>query len=165
MLLIYSFLIFADLLLIIFRFFFDFYRIYSVKAVIIYPLCQFICIITFIIQRKRCGIKKMCFVTIQNNILLKYPATVAVFYCCFVTIQNNILLKWISASIFAKWCFVTIQNNILLKLNLSRSFLIMCFVTIQNNILLKSTANLCGISTSFVTIQNNILLKCQIRIL
>ena len=115
MLLIYSFLIFADLLLIIFRFFFDFYRIYYVKAVIIYPLCQFICIITFIIQRKRCGIKKMCFVTIQNNILLKcYVIGVAIFRS-FVTIQNNILLKYIEFEAEIPQGFVTIQNNILLK--------------------------------------------------
>ena len=38
MVLIYSFLTFVDLLLIIFRFFLNFYRIYSIKAVIIYPL-------------------------------------------------------------------------------------------------------------------------------
>ena len=137
MLLIYSFLIFADLLLIIFRFFLNFYRIYHVKAVIIYPLCQFSCIITFIIQRKRCGIKKMCFVTIQNNILLKFTPLNTFDAACFVTIQNNILLKFIQVIWRLMICFVTIQNNILLKSDLSSKFMSVCFVTIQNNILLK----------------------------
>ena len=55
------------------------------------------------------------FVTIQNNILLKLAAGVAVIASSFVTIQNNILLKHFLTLVCRLLSFVTIQNNILLK--------------------------------------------------
>ena len=59
--------------------------------------------------------KKECFVTIQNNILLKQPAATSLYLCGFVTIQNNILLKPVEGELYGLTSFVTIQNNILLK--------------------------------------------------
>ena len=128
MLLIYSFLTFVDLLLIISRFFLNFYRIYSIKAVIIYPLFQFICIITFIIRNKHLF---KCTMQVNRNFKSLYS------FKCFVTIQNNILLKCCFGLFDNPFSFVTIQNNILLKLNICLACKSYRFVTIQNNILLK----------------------------
>ena len=57
-----------------------------------------------------------CFVTIQNNILLKQDQIMGLLQNRFVTIQNNILLKLPIVNDGDSASFVTIQNNILLKL-------------------------------------------------
>ena len=102
-----------------------------------------------------------CFVTIQNNIVLKLAIPCIIRAHCFVTIQNNIVLKPQRRFQLKKQCFVTIQNNIVLKLPNCHSFFRIGFVTIQNNIVLKLNNWITNMKHCFVTIQNNIVLKPQ----